>query len=187
MGGHIVKRSLGLALVVLMNVAKADEPSLLELSLTPMAIEVNGVGLTAKADPYFNAMPRIYVPGERERATCESEGAFIVPIRIVQSSDDEAVRKSIGADRVWVVQGETVWRGSIKPGDFREYRSYGKMVREFYSRGCGTGMKADGDGPGVAIGASTDESRRAYTVIRLHVGPRTLMLRSPVSAIGSAS
>jgi len=50
----MTKRVLGLALIVLMNFAKAGEPSLAELSAVPMAFEMSGVILTAKAIPYFN-------------------------------------------------------------------------------------------------------------------------------------
>jgi hypothetical protein len=184
LGGSMIKDVLGLAVLALTNLAIAGEPSLAELSQVPMSIEVKGVVLTAAAFPYFNLEPRIYLPGQLGRATCESDSRFNVPVRIVSSDENDELRRSIDADRVWVVQGENVWRGSIKPGDHYENRSYGKMTRTFVSRGCGQGIKFYG--PGVSGQAEIDASPPAYTVIRLHVGQATILLRSPESPVGAA-
>jgi len=181
---YMTRRVLGLALIVLLNFARAGEPSLAELSAVPMALEVNGVILTARALPYFNLMPRPYSPGELGRASCERDGRFIVPVTVVPSSNDDRVREAMNADRVWVVQGENVWHGSIKDRDRHAHRSYGKVAITFVSRGCGEGIKPYRRG--VVGQAKLDAPPRAYAVIRLHFGEDTFLLRSPESTIGSA-
>src|SRR6266513_2931791 len=104
---------------------------------------------------------------------------------LVQSfPNDHRVHEAMNADRVWVVQGENVWHGSIKDRDRHAHRSYGKVVITFVSRGCGEGIKAYG--PRIVDQAKIDAPPRAYAVIRLQVGGDTFLLRSLESTVGSA-
>lgn len=105
-----MKFILAFVSVAMIRACIAAELSAADLRDAPESVEVEGTVLTAVAYPYFNQMPRLGPAGDE--IDCRRDGSFIVTVDI--SFDGGTQVLPLEADRIWVVQGETVWMGPAR-------------------------------------------------------------------------
>lgn len=170
-----VRRIAWFCCLLASNFAGADEMSAANLASIPESVEINGDVLTASGYPYFNRMPSI-ASDNAQPIDCQRNGSFIVSISV--HVRDSNLHKQLSAGRVWVIQEEKIWSGSVLKADIRRDTDY---VR-FASRDCNAPL-VPARSP-IRDQSDLDNAIRAKTIIELKYAGKHYLLRLPDAIVG---